>query len=78
VSGGGFGVKAKGSQGGEDFEAERWLVAYLQHVESLPKATRSADEPIVLVLPDAQVVDRRKRGERQASSLAGGGKKSAG
>jgi hypothetical protein len=71
-------VKAKDGQGGDGFEAERWLVAYLHHLESVPKARRSGDETLVVVLPDGQVADRREKGKRQASSAPGGKNTSAG
>lgn len=65
--------EAKGSDG---HEAARLLVAYLRHVEAQEKHAGDGDKKIVLVLPDAEVADRKRKATPPARS-AGRTKKRA-
>lgn len=54
-------MKQGGKPGSDGLEAARLLVKYLRHVETQEKHAGDGDEKIVLVLPDAEVAERKRK-----------------
>jgi hypothetical protein len=63
-----LGVRVKDEADMSDgHEAARLLVAWLKHVEAYEKSRREADEKIVVVLPDTEVAERRRKAKPRAT-----------
>ena len=60
-------MEDKPLRGSDGHEAERLLAAYLNHVEREAHAHKP-DEKIVLVLPDTEVAERKRKATPTAST----------